>query len=173
MTISQIARQFGLSRGTLLHYDAIGLMKPSARSESRYRLYTEADVERLHRICEYRATGMPLDDIRRLLDGTRGEGYAAILRRRLEELSQQIAMQKRQQQLIIKLLGRHGPMEENTMLNKEQFVALMRATGLNDDDMHRWHKEFEAMSGESHEEFLASLGCPPDEIQKIREWSRK
>jgi DNA-binding transcriptional MerR regulator len=173
MTISELAREFGLSRGTLLHYDAIGLLTASGRSDSGYRLYAPADVERLRRICLYRQAGMGLGDIRRLLDADQCAGYAAILQRRLDSLGEEISTLRRQQRLIVSLLAKHGHQKEDQMLNKEQFVALMRATGLTDDDMHRWHAEFEKMSGESHAEFLASLGCGADEIKKIREWSRK
>lgn len=171
LTIGKLAREFGLSRGTLLHYHAIGLLRPSVRSDAQYRLYSETDKERLRAICQYRAAGVPLADIRRLLEDAEPAGYAAILRRRLADLAQEIATLKRQQQLIVRLLGPHGIKEKEDMLNKDQWVALMRATGLNDDDMHRWHKEFEKMSGEAHEEFLVSLGIGAEEIKKIRQWA--
>ncbi len=173
MKIGQLAREFGLSRGTLLHYDAIGLLRPSARSDARYRSYSEEDVERLRRICLYRSAGMPLADIRRMLASTEPKGYAVILRRRLAALSEEIAQLKRQQQVIVRLLAAHKKNKEQEMLNKEQWIALMRATGLTDDDMHRWHREFEKMSGSAHEEFLTSLGVGADEIKEIRAWSRK
>lgn len=173
MTIGALARKFGLSRGTLLHYDAIGLLKPSARSDAKYRVYTPADEERLRRICLYRAAGVALADIQRMLAGPKAAGYVEILRGRLAALSDEIVTLKRQQELIVRLLGRTDKDKENTMLNKEQWVALMRATGLNDEDMHRWHKEFEKMSGEAHEEFLVSLGINADEIKEIRRWSRE
>lgn len=173
MTIGTLARAFGLSRGTLLHYDAIGLLRPSARSGARYRVYTEADVERLRRICLYRSAGLPLNDIRRVLDRGEPTGYVEALRRRLTQLGEEVSVLNRQQHLIVRLLAQHGTHEEQPMLNKEQWVALMRATGLNDDDMHRWHQEFEKMSGTAHEEFLVSLGIGAEEIQQIRAWSRQ
>jgi hypothetical protein len=48
----------------------------------------------------------------------------------------------------------------------------MQAAGFSDDDMHRWHIEFERAAPEDHQEFLGSLHIPGDEIAKIREWSR-
>jgi hypothetical protein len=48
----------------------------------------------------------------------------------------------------------------------------MRAAGLNDDDMHNWHCQFEKMEPEGHEEFLQSLGIDKSEISRIREWSK-
>lgn len=172
MNIGEVARLFQLSRGTLLYYDAVGLLRPSVRSEARYRQYSEDDMERLRRICLYRSAGVPLADIGRMLDGLEPGGYAAILRRRLEELNHEIATLKKQQQLTVRLLFPHDVEKECRMLNKDQFVALMRATGLTEEDMHRWHQEFEKMSGDAHQEFLASLGIGAEEIQEIRKWSR-
>ncbi len=57
------------------------------------------------------------------------------------------------------------------MLNKEQWVQLFRNVDMSDDDMHRWHKEFEKMSPEAHGEFLGILGIDAEETAKIREWS--
>ncbi len=173
MSIGELAREFGLSRGTLLHYDAIGLLKPSLRSGSRYRVYTDTDADRLRRICLYRSAGVPLADIRRMLDDDCPKGYKEILKRRFTELNEEIMALKRQQRLIVRLLSPHGVQEGNMMLNKEQWIALMRSAGLSDTDMQRWHKEFEKMSGEAHEEFMASLGIDANEIKQIRAWSQK
>ena len=63
-----LARRHGLSRATLLYYDRIGLLKPSARRTNGYRHYAPRDDERLRQICLYRQTGLPLADIRRLFD---------------------------------------------------------------------------------------------------------
>ncbi len=54
LSIGEIAKQYGLSRSTLLYYDAIGLLRPSGRSESNYRRYTGEDSRRLRLICMYR-----------------------------------------------------------------------------------------------------------------------
>ena len=45
-TITRLAKQFKLSRSTLLYYDRIGLLRPSGRSPSNYRLYTGSDRQR-------------------------------------------------------------------------------------------------------------------------------
>jgi DNA-binding transcriptional MerR regulator len=47
MQIGQAAARTELSITTIRHYDAAGLVTPSARSAGGFRLYTEADVERL------------------------------------------------------------------------------------------------------------------------------
>jgi DNA-binding transcriptional MerR regulator len=43
-TIGQVAKKYGLSRSTLIYYDNIGILTPSGRSESNYRLYSDNDL---------------------------------------------------------------------------------------------------------------------------------
>ncbi|MCG5433023.1 MerR family transcriptional regulator [Mycobacterium sp. MYCO198283] len=67
-TVGAVAALTGVSVRTLHHYDHIGLVVPSVRTTAGYRGYTDADVERLHLVLVYRDAGLPLSDIRRLLD---------------------------------------------------------------------------------------------------------
>ena len=67
-TIGAVAELTGVSVRTLHHYDHIGLVVPSVRTAAGYRGYTDADVERLHLVLVYRAAGLPLDELRVLLD---------------------------------------------------------------------------------------------------------
>jgi DNA-binding transcriptional MerR regulator/uncharacterized glyoxalase superfamily protein PhnB len=66
--IGELARAAGLTVRTLHYYDQIGLLEASARSASGHRLYSDADVERLYRICLLRRLGLPLGEIARALD---------------------------------------------------------------------------------------------------------
>lgn len=68
-TVGAVAALTGVSVRTLHHYDHIGLVVPSVRTAAGYRGYTDADVERLHLVLVYRSVGLPLDEIRALLDG--------------------------------------------------------------------------------------------------------
>jgi len=69
LTVGELARRCGLTVRTLHHYDAIGLLKPSLRSDAGYRLYDWANIERLHRIQALRQLGLPLADIGTVLSG--------------------------------------------------------------------------------------------------------
>ena len=68
LTVGRAAALAGVTVRTLHHWDDIGLACPSARSAAGYRLYTDADQERLRRIVVYRELGLGLEAIRRLLD---------------------------------------------------------------------------------------------------------
>ena len=59
------------------------------------------------------------------------------------------------------------------MVTKEKWVEVMRAAGFSEADMHRWHSQFEKSAPQEHQEFLEFLHIPADEVQSIREWSRK
>ncbi len=67
-TVGAVATITGVSVRTLHHYDHIGLVVPSVRTSAGYRGYTDADVERLNLVLVYRGIGLPLDEIRTLLD---------------------------------------------------------------------------------------------------------
>src|SRR6185369_365458 len=66
-TVSQVARMAGVSVRTLHHYDQIGLLRPSGRSEAGYRLYDRADLERLQQVMFFRALEVPLEEIARIM----------------------------------------------------------------------------------------------------------
>lgn len=67
LKIGELAKRTGLTVRALHHYDAIGLLSPSARSEAGYRLYNEADIARLHRILALRRFGWRLPTSGQLL----------------------------------------------------------------------------------------------------------
>jgi len=66
-TVGGAAEIGKVSVRTLHHYDQIGLLVPSARSDSGYRLYSEEDLERLHQILLFRELGFALTDISRIM----------------------------------------------------------------------------------------------------------
>ena len=172
LTISQLARRFDLSRSTLLYYDSIGLLSPSSRSRANYRLYSREDVERMERIDLYRRAGLPLKAVARILDSGRSAA-TELLGLRLRALNQEIRTLRRQQQMIVGLLQSEMALRETRTLDKEGWVAILRATGLSDDDMLRWHVEFERLTPQAHQDFLESLGLEDEEIAGIRERSRQ
>jgi len=63
LKIGELAKCSGLTVRALHHYDHIGLLTPSTRSDLGYRLYNQADIARLHRIQALRKFGLSLADI--------------------------------------------------------------------------------------------------------------
>jgi DNA-binding transcriptional MerR regulator len=171
LTVTNLARACKLSRSTLLYYESIGLLPRPRRTAGNYRVYSAKDVERLRRICVYRDAGVPLADIRALLDGP-SDGAAAVLQRRLEELNTGIERLRDQQRAIARLL-KSAQKRSIPMVTKEKWTAIMKAAGFSEDDMRRWHTEFEKTAPNEHQEFLEFLHIPAGELARIRDWSRK
>jgi DNA-binding transcriptional MerR regulator len=167
LSVSALGRRFHLSRSALLYYDRIGLLSPSRRSRAGYRMYGERDAKRLEAICRYRGLGLGLAQIRELLDGASGR-TAALLEARLEQLDGEIQRLREQQRVIVRLLANPKRLGRARAMDKETWVAILRAAGLDDAAMHRWHVEFERMSPKAHQDFLESVGLPRTEVTRIR-----
>ena len=77
MHIGELAERTELSLRTIRHYDEIGLLTPSGRSEGGFRLYTEDDFERLMLIRRMKPLGYSLEqmgDLLRAIDNAGSEG---------------------------------------------------------------------------------------------------
>jgi DNA-binding transcriptional MerR regulator len=65
--VHEFAALTGITVRTLHHYDRLGLLRPR-RTESRYRLYGRRELERLEQIVALKFIGIPLQQIRAILD---------------------------------------------------------------------------------------------------------
>lgn len=91
--VGELARRTGLSIRTLHHYDALGLLSPTRRSETGYRLYTPADVARLQQIVSLRELGLSLEEIRTLLDDP-AVSPLHVVELHLERIREQMVLQR-------------------------------------------------------------------------------
>lgn len=172
LSVSQIARRCGLSRTTILYYESCGLLKPGLRSAANYRFYGEKEVRVLEQIRLYRSVGLSVRDIRRMLGGAETEA-ASLLRRRLCQLDAEINELRSHQRVILRLLRSKIMLRREKNMTKDKWVAIMKAAGFKEEDMQRWHREFERAAPDDHQEFLQYLHIGEKEIGSIREWSRK
>ena len=78
MTIHEVSKLAGVSVRTLHHYDAIGLLLPTALTEAGYRLYDDTALARLQFILLFRELEFPLKDIKRILDDPNFDQSAAL-----------------------------------------------------------------------------------------------
>lgn len=172
MTISQLARKHGLSRSTLLYYDRIGLLRPCGRLGNSYRHYDADNEKRLRQVRLYRQTGLPLAEIRRILERPKKD-LAAALERQLYEVLTQMETLRSRQRVIVELLKHRRLLEQVRNMDREKWVRLLRASGFTDEDLGRWHRDFERTDPPYHQRFLEFLGIPAGEIRAIREHSRQ
>lgn len=170
-TIRQLAQLHGLSRSALLYYDKIDLLPPTTRSVSNYRLYDDRANERLANICLYRSAGIPVEEIRKIMNESKGKVSKA-LQKRLSTINSEIHERRQQQQRIVNILKNSKLLKKTRFMNKEHWIELLRQSGFTENDMSRWHTTFENNSPEAHQDFLESIGIPDSEVASIREYSR-
>lgn len=131
-TVGEVARLTGVTVRTLHHYDAIGLVRPSARSDAGYRLYADADLLRLQQVLVVRELGVPLDQIERTLaSADRG----ALLRQHREALVQQRARLDHRIAAIDRAIRGDAPMTEQDV---KQLFAGFDPADHDDEARARW-----------------------------------
>jgi DNA-binding transcriptional MerR regulator len=153
--IGELARATGLTVRTLHHYDEIGLLVPSERTQAGYRLYGEQDVRRLYEIRVLRDLGIPLGEIPDALDGDVRETIA----RHLERVEQELERQRRLRSLLQRILDAEGEasghdymeaIEAMTMFEKyytpEQLEQIEeRRKQFSDEEHDRFHSDWEGL----------------------------
>lgn len=166
-TVGKLAKQFNLSRSTLLYYDKIGLLSPSERSMSNYRLYSEKDIEKLRLIIQHRETGIPLEDIGKLFNIEEND-VTEILSSRLRSIQEDIKILKRQEHMILSVLIDEVKIGKEKIFNRETWTAFLIKSGFSHEDLFEWHRAFEIASPREHKEFLLALGMTEKEISELR-----
>lgn len=89
MHIGEVAERTGLSLRTIRHYDEVGLLPASTRTEGGFRVFTDGDVERLLVVRRMKPLGFTLEEMADLLsivDGLAvadGSQETVVLRERL------------------------------------------------------------------------------------------
>ncbi len=165
-TIKQMCQEGKLSRSTLLYYDSIGLLKPSHRSESKYRLYTDEDRSRLQKICTFREAGIPLEQMKELLDADVSR-EAEALTERLQSLNKEIRALRIRQKLIVELLKSKYTSDTKLILNQDTFAELLSTMGFDDEQRAHFHRQFEINDPVAHRFFLEFLGMEEEEIKNL------
>jgi DNA-binding transcriptional MerR regulator len=79
-SIEEAARRSGVSSHTLRYYERIGLLPPVGRASSGHRRYSDEDLGAVAFLTLLRQTGMPIRDMVRFVELTRG-GDATISER--------------------------------------------------------------------------------------------
>lgn len=93
--IGELAREVDVPISTLRYYERSGLLTPSQRTQSNYRLYSEESVERVRFIRSAQAAGFTIADIRALLelrdgDTTRCAEVQPVIEHRLSQVAGRI-----------------------------------------------------------------------------------
>ncbi|ANS74220.1 MerR family transcriptional regulator [Paenibacillus yonginensis] len=142
-TIRQMAKLAGISTRTLRYYDEIGLLKPAGITAAGYRLYGQAEVDRLQQLLFYRELGVGLENIREILDSPSFDAVQALKQHREQLLKQR----QRLDQLIANvektLANQEGRME---MTDRDKFEGFKQK--MIDDNEQNYGKEIREKYGD-------------------------
>lgn len=143
-SIQELAALSGVTTRTLRWYDKIGLLHPEGRLPNGYRCYGPAEVDRLQQILFYRALGVELVQIGRLLDDPAFD--------RLEALRSHLAALQSEQERIASLIHTvehtiRAAEGKESIMDKEKFEAFKRHAVAENEE--RYGKELRETYGEA------------------------
>ena len=146
--IGELARATGLTVRTLHHYDEIGLLVPSERTQAGYRLYGEQDVRRLYEIRALRDLGIPLGEIPDALDGD----VRDTIGRHLERVEQELEQARRLQSLLQRILDAETEASSHDYMEAIEAMTMFERyyTPEQLDTIEERRKQF---SDEEHDQF--------------------
>lgn len=90
-----------------------------------------------------------------------------LLSQHFQSIEQKIQQLRLQQKAILLLLDK-AKLLEKQQVSKAEWVEVMQAAGLSEQDMSDWHRQFEQLQPQQHQRFLELLGIGNKEIAKIR-----
>lgn len=163
-TVKALSELSGVTARTLRWYDKLGLLTPERTSQGNYRIYGSGEVDRLQQILFYRELGLPLADIRELLDAPdfdRQEAlrsHLAALRQRRERLEKLI---RTVEQTLQQEKG------EITMSDREKFEGFQRELVEEQERLYGKEARERYGSGPVQEVQKNLMGLPPE---KFRRW---
>lgn len=94
LTVGELAKRTGITVRTLHHYDRLGLVKPTGRSNGNYRLYGAEDVKRLQAVRSLQEAGFSLKRIKTMMDYP-GFSFDQAIALHLGKLKEKIGLEKK------------------------------------------------------------------------------
>ncbi|HBV87819.1 MAG TPA: MerR family transcriptional regulator [Desulfosporosinus sp.] len=135
-TVQKFAQMAGVSTRTLRYYDEIGILKPARINSSGYRIYGQAEVDRLQQILFYRELGVGLERIKSIVAAPSFDGTKA-----LKEHREKLLEKREQLDALISNVDKTIALTEGriTMSDKEKFEGFKQK--LVDDNEAKYGKE--------------------------------
>ncbi len=135
-TVQKLASLAGVSTRTLRYYDEIGILKPARINSSGYRIYGQAEVDRLQQILFYRELDVSLDRIKDIVTAPSFDGTAA-----LREHREKLLEKKEQLEVLIANVDKSIALTEGrmNMSNKEKFEGFKKK--MVEDNEEKYGKE--------------------------------
>jgi len=141
-TVQKLGSLSGVSARTLRYYDEIGILKPARINSSGYRIYGQAEVDRLQQILFYRELGLGLDNIKEIVTAPSFDGAQA-----LREHRDKLLEKREQLDLLIANVEKTIALTEGRieMTDKEKFEGFKQK--MIDDNEKKYGEEVRAKYG--------------------------
>ena len=162
---SEFAHKASVSVRTLRYYDKVGLLSPSAYTESGYRLYTDTDFVRLQQILALKFLGFSLQEIQQcILVGP------MILQESLA--LQKAMMREKQAQLnsIIEAITRTQRLLETNTHDWESIIQVIQVISMTQNN--EWHEKYFTPEQMQQMDALREKHYTPEQRQKLAEWGK-
>ncbi|QHW32518.1 MerR family transcriptional regulator [Paenibacillus rhizovicinus] len=161
-TVQKLGRLAGISTRTLRFYDEIGILKPARTNSSGYRIYGQAEVDKLQQILFYRELGVNLDQIKAIVTDPSFDGAAALRQHRdrlLDKRKQLDALIGNVERTIASAEGRTDMSDQEKfegfkqrMIDEnEQKYGKEAREKYGDDAVNKSNAKLKGMSQERHE----------------------
>lgn len=124
MLIGDVARRSGVSARMLRHYETLGLVRPTGRTGSGYREYSDEDIRRIFHVESLRSLGLSLREVGRAL-GDPGFAPAELVDGLVRRTRERIAAETE----LLTRLRRIGAAEPGDWEDVLRTVALLQALG--------------------------------------------
>lgn len=124
LKVGQLAKKVCLSVRTLHHYDEIGLLSPSVRTEAGHRLYNTQDVSRLHRIQALKQLGFSLQKIAEVVH-QQSQSLPDLISQQLAQLERELEQATQLKLKLLKLQENLNSGEEPEIESWLNTLALM------------------------------------------------
>lgn len=124
-SIGQLADEAGITVRTLHHYDSIGLLPASGRTDAGHRRYHDQDVRRLYEITALRQLGLSLAEIAGVVDDS--AALPRTMERQLRRVQDQLGLLTQLQDQLLRLTrnlasGRHP--DSSDLINAMELTTM-------------------------------------------------
>jgi len=126
LKIGEFAKRSGVTVKTLLHYDKIGLLQPSLKTQAGYRIYCDEDFIKLQQIITLKFIGLSLEEIKQLTNEKNQniENIISVQTRALEEKKKHI------ETVITALNKAEKQIQNNSFLEVQQLIDIIKITNM-------------------------------------------
>lgn len=128
--IGELASQCGITVRTLHHYHQIGMLLPSEFTEAGHRLYTEADVSKLHQILSLKQLGLSLEEINNFIENP-NYNPMVVVQAQLEIINEQIKVKEKLRDELEQL---QTLLSFNQNISADQLLKIMELIRMNESN---------------------------------------